>query len=222
MKCLNYVENKTSDLCGLSVKTSRFKRHDFCSNLFSFLHFIAHNVELPNKLDEFRQFYKEHSLEIKKYTEFCSTYSFKQLIKGPTRTTRSTSTFIDHILTNTQEYISQSGIIDTVVSDHSMVYCTRKISRAKYNEHKEITFRCLKNYSVDVYKEALEKASIPNYDNFGDSDLAYSDFISRLESVINVVAPIKTVGKKRTQGNGLMEKLGKRFINEINCIKNSN
>ena len=222
MKCLNYVENKTSDLCGLSVKTSRFKRHDFCSNLFSFLHFIAHNVELPNKLDEFRQFYKELSLEIKKYTEFCLTYGFKQLIKGPTRTTRSTSTFIDHILTNTQEYISQSGIIDTVVSDHSMVYCTRKISRAKYNKHKEITFRCLKNYSVDVYKEALEKLSIPNYDNFDNLDLAYSDFISRLESIINIVAHIKTVIIKITQGNGLMKQLGERFIHGRNCIKNSN
>ena len=100
------------------------------------------------------------------------TYGFKQLIKGPIGTTRSTSTLIDHILTNTHEYISQSGIIDTAVSDHSMVYCTRKISRAKYNKHKEITFRCLKNYSVDVYKEDLEKVSIPNYDNFGNPDLA--------------------------------------------------
>ena len=44
------VENKTSDLCGLPVKTSRFKRHDFCVNLFSFLHFIAYTVELPKCL----------------------------------------------------------------------------------------------------------------------------------------------------------------------------
>ena len=44
------VENKTSDLCGLPVKTSRFKRHDVCGNLFSFLHFIALNVELPKYL----------------------------------------------------------------------------------------------------------------------------------------------------------------------------
>ena len=41
------VENKTSSLCGLPVKTSRFKRHDFCGNLFSFLQFIAYTVELP-------------------------------------------------------------------------------------------------------------------------------------------------------------------------------
>ena len=56
-----------------------------------------------------------------------------------------------------------------------MIYCTRKISRAKYNKHKEITFRSLKNYSEDVYKEALEKVSIPNYDSFDNLDLAYSD-----------------------------------------------
>ena len=113
-------------------------------------------------------------------------------MKDPTRTC-NTSTLIDHILTNTQEYILQSGIIDTAVSDHSMVYCTRKISRAKYNKHKEITFRSLKNYSDDVYEEALEKVSVPNHDSFDNLDLAYSDFISRLESVINVLGPVKTV-----------------------------
>ena len=103
------------------------------------------------------------------------------------------STLIDHI-----DHISQSGIIDTAASGHSMVYCTRKISRAKYNKLKEITFRSLKNYSEDVYKEALEEVSIPNYDSFDNLDLTYSDFISRLESVINVVGPVKTVRIKNT------------------------
>ena len=39
----------------------------------------------------------------------------------------------------------------------------------------------------------MEKVSIPNYDSFENLDLAYSDFISRFESVINVIAPIKSV-----------------------------
>ena len=124
-----------------------------------------------DKPNEFSQFYKELSLDIKKYTEFCSTYGFKQLIKGPTKTTFCTSTLIDHILTYKQEYISQSGIINTAVSDHSIVYCTRKNLRAKYNKYKEITFRSLKHNSGDVYKEALEKVSIPNYDSFNNFDL---------------------------------------------------
>ena len=43
-------ENITSDLCGLPVKTTRFKRHGFCGNLFLFLHFIAYTVELPSNV----------------------------------------------------------------------------------------------------------------------------------------------------------------------------
>ena len=39
----------------------------------------------------------------------------------------------------------------------------------------------------------MEQLSIPNYDSFDNFDLGYSNFISRLESVINVVAPVKTV-----------------------------
>ena len=85
-----------------------------------------------------------------------------------------------------------------MVSDNSMVYCTRKISRAKYNKHKEINFYSIKNYSEDVYKETLEKVSTPNYDSFDNIDLTYSDFISRVGSIINVVAPVKTVRIQNT------------------------
>ena len=85
------------------------------------------------------------------------------MIKGPTRTTQHLHSYlIDHILTNTCEYIiSKSSIIDTVVSDHSMVYCALEKSQEQNAINKEITFHSLKNYSVDVYKEALEKVSIP-------------------------------------------------------------
>ena len=44
------VENKTSNLCGLTVKISRFKGHDFCGNFFSFLHFLTYIIELPKRL----------------------------------------------------------------------------------------------------------------------------------------------------------------------------
>ena len=47
------VENKTSNSCGLTVKTSQFKGHDFCGNfffLFSFLHFLTYIIELTKRL----------------------------------------------------------------------------------------------------------------------------------------------------------------------------
>ena len=85
----------------LDLNNEHYVLGDFNINL------LFKRKNIFDKPDEFRQFYKEISPEIKKYTEFCSTYGFKQLIKGPTRTTRSTSTLIDHILTNTHEFISQ-------------------------------------------------------------------------------------------------------------------
>ena len=72
-----------------------------------------------------------------------------------------------------------------------MIYCIRKISKTKYNNYEEITFCKLKFYSIDVYKKALEKVSFPNYDRFDNPDVTYSNFMNRLESVINAVALLK-------------------------------
>ena len=118
------------------------------------------------------------------------------MINCSARITCNTSTLIDYILTNSQDNISQSGVIDTAISDHNMIYCTRKILKPKYNKRKKLTFRSLRNYSVDIYKQALERASFPNYDNFHNPGIAYSDFINRHHCVVNAVAPFKTVRVK--------------------------
>ena len=118
------------------------------------------------------------------------------MINCSTRITCNSSTLTDHFLRNSQDNVSQSGVINTAISDHNMVYCTRKILKAKYNKHKELTFQLLRNYSVHIYKQALEKASFPNYDNFHNPDIAYNDFIDRNYYVVNAVAPFKTVRVK--------------------------
>ena len=44
-----------------------------------------------------------------------------------------------------------------------------------------------------MYKETLERVSLPNYENSDNPDIAYSDFITRLDCVMNAIAPFKTV-----------------------------
>ena len=146
-----------------------------------------------NKSNEIKKLDKNLLPEIKRYKEFCSMYGLSQLIDCPTRITSNTSTLIDHILTNTQENISQSGVIDTAISDHSLIYCTRKIPKAKCNRHKEKTFCSLNNYLANVYRGTLGRVSFLNYEKFNNPDVAYSDFITRLNCVINAIAPFKTV-----------------------------
>ena len=86
-------------------------------------------------------------------------YGLSQLTDYSTRVTCNTSTLIDQILTNTQENISQSGVINDAISGHSLIHCPRKIRKAKHNRHKKLTFRSLKNNLADVYKETLERFS---------------------------------------------------------------
>ena len=122
-----------------------------------------------------------------------------QIIKSPTRITCSSISLFDHILASLSERISQKGVINVGLSDHQLIYCTRKTCRIKTGVvPKKIKSRPLKNYVVDTYKHALRKANFPNYEYFEDVYRAYSDFFIKLMTLIDNVAPCKT---KRFKGN---------------------
>ena len=92
---------------------------------------------------------------INRHREFCQIHSLKQLITCPTCVTCNTSTLIDHILTNSTEKIFQSSVIDSGISDHQLIFCTRKVKRVKFHEHNNVLLRSLKHYTVNLYVEVL-------------------------------------------------------------------
>jgi hypothetical protein len=47
----------------------------------------------------------------------------------------TTTSLIDHIVTNTPEKISDSGVIHTGISDHSLIFAIRKTSVIKKQEN---------------------------------------------------------------------------------------
>ena len=143
------------------------------------------------------------SHEVKNYFQFCSVYGLEQLIKSPTRVTCSTFSLIDHIPTTFPERVSQQGIIDVGLSNHQIMYCNRKLSRTKLGTHKQITFRSLKNYTAEAYKEALSKVYFPNYENFSDVNKTYENFIQKLMSVIDKLAALLDKLLKKFKGSKL-------------------
>ena len=88
----------------------------------------------------------------KNYAQICFTLDLKRLIKHPTRITCHTSTLTDQIITNCEEKVTQIGVIDTSVSDHQIIFCLRKIKRIKKNNHKQISFYKLKNYTLENFE----------------------------------------------------------------------
>ena len=133
---------------------------------------------------------------IKRYQEFCSLHGLKQLIASPARVTDNSSSLLDHVLTNSTDRISQSGVVDTGLSDHQLIYCTKRVNRTKFNTHRYIRTRSLKNYSQSSYLEKLNEINFPNYSKFKDINDAYSDFIGKITSVIDQIAPLKEIRAK--------------------------
>ena len=134
------------------------------------------------------------SNDIKNYHQFYTMHGLKQLIKSPTRVTCSTSTLIDHILASFSSRVFQRGVIDVGISDHQLIFCTRKISRLKTGGiHKYLNFRSFKNYTVDSYKEGLKQLDFPNYETFDDVNFAYSKFFQKIMTAIEEIAPYRSL-----------------------------
>ena len=128
---------------------------------------------------------------IKKYREFCALHGLTQLIKSPTRVTKNTSTILDHILTNCSDKILQAGTMDIGLSDHQLIYCTRKKFKEKTNAKTFIKYRSLKHYTPQILIEKLRKVVFPDYSSFDNVNTGYADLIGKISLIIDEIAPVK-------------------------------
>ena len=92
-----------------------------------------------------------------KYKELCQTFSFKEITQEPTHIASTTSSLLDHILTNAGWKISQKGVIDVGLSHHQLIYCTHKILRTKANMHNQIWVWSLKKYTPELLIKELKR-----------------------------------------------------------------
>ena len=63
-----------------------------------------------------------------------------KLIKCPTHVTCNSSSILYHVLASFSDRVYQSGVIDGGISDHQLIYCTRKTARIKSYCHKHKLF----------------------------------------------------------------------------------
>ena len=103
----------------------------------------------------------------------------------PTCVSCNTSSLIDHILTNSTE----SSIIDCGMSNHQLIFCTRKVKRAKFNKHSNVFPRSLIRCTVTVFLRVLQKINFSNYECFSGIDVTYNNFLDKFMKVVNEIAP---------------------------------
>ena len=98
--------------------------------------------------------------------DFGCSYSSEQLISAPARIMEITSTFNDHVLTNSPHKVIQSGVIEMSLSDHEVIYCTRKTTKLKPNKHNDLKILTMKNDTAENFIELLKKINFSIYQTF--------------------------------------------------------
>ena len=81
--------------------------------------------------------------DTKNLMRLLTKYHPVQLIKSPTRTTASTKTVIDHIITNRPEFVSKSGVLNCGISNHDVVFIIKTQEVLKIRSLTK-TFKCQK------------------------------------------------------------------------------
>jgi hypothetical protein len=121
----------------------------------------------------------------KLYDSVLKVFNLCQMIKQPTRVTEFTSSVIDHILCNNPEKHCQSGVLNMGISDHFIVYCTRKLSKSSFNKHNNVKVRSVKSYNKDVFIEKLTEAKWESF-FFLDSNIneALGSFSTNFAAIV--------------------------------------
>ena len=135
-----------------------------------------------------------------KMTKVLDTNGFTQLIDTPTRVTNNSSSLIDHIYTNDTRKISQSGVIESGISDHFITYCTRKIVRGQIGKHNTVKTRPMKDYSKESFIDLLNECNWELVYQSRDVDEAWEKFSTMFTQVLDDIAPEKEIRiKGRTE-----------------------
>ena len=135
---------------------------------------------------------------LKKYLDLLGLFSLKNLITEPTRITSTSSSSIDHIICNSNK-ICQSGVINIGLSDHLLIYCTRKVVRGQMKQHNNVRIRSMKNYSADALSAAISAADWSGV-YCSDVNTSWNVFKKVLNNIIETLAPIKEIRlKNRTE-----------------------
>ena len=100
------------------------------------------------------------SVEAKVLLDPCNELNLSQIIKEPTRITTQTRSLLDVIIVTPLTKIKNSGVINTGISDHCLVYCIIKVKTKKPNP-KYIHVRSYKRCDPMDFKR--EVAHLPLY-----------------------------------------------------------
>ena len=138
------------------------------------------------------------------YIDSLNSFGSVPIVTIPTRVTDTTSTIIDHIITNDTFRVIKPGVIrhDNKLSDHYVIFCSISgfsISPLKVNHH---TFRDKSNLNVENYCDEMYESVnkfLADLDDLTETNynISFDSFILLVLKVIDNHSPLKKLSRKQ-------------------------
>ena len=139
-------------------------------------------------------------------------YALKQIIKGNTRITDTSTTCIDLLYTDMINII-ESGVINYNISDHLPIYLIKK--KVMNNIKKDnVEGRSYLHYNKDVYIRLLRSMDWTQFDAVTDPAMLWDYFCSNVVKALDITCPIRQLkvvdNKPEWLTNDLLVKMRQR------------
>ena len=138
---------------------------------------------------------KKNSLKLS-LGNFQKSFDLSQLKEKTICITNTSATAIDLVFTSEPEKVTQSGVLPCKISDHNVIFWTRKVTKYHFNKHSVTQIRSMKHYDVQDFRNKLNELDWYQVIYEENVDVALKRFNMFLEVVDNV-APLKTVRLKQ-------------------------
>ena len=161
---------------------------------------IEHKQLILDLMGDINSDYGKTPLDIHTRTlQFISSvYQLEQLIKEPTRVTKSSAaTVIDLIFPNMVDTIATSGVIHLGISDHSLFYAVRKFAVPKTRPIIKEVLNFKHFVEVDFIND-LNGVLWQNVECFDDPNLACQAWKSDVNAILDHHAPIRHMRVRRS------------------------
>jgi len=134
-----------------------------------------------------------------KLVNILDVYGLAQLITDPTRVTINTQSLIDLCVTNSPDKVSKSGVHHIGISDHSLVFMTRK-ARFERSPSRIIQIRSYKHFNEDNFLNDLKQMPWMDVQNYDDPNDMWVQWKNNLMNCIDLHVPLidKRVGKRNS------------------------
>jgi hypothetical protein len=128
-----------------------------------------------------------------KWADITVKFGLEQLVKTPTRISKSSSTIIDHIYTNCSYKIKEVFVSELAISDHFPICLTFStiVNISKKSKHDVIKYRSFKKFDENAFQSDLLYSGLEYLETVINPNDALNIFYDILNKTLSKHAPIK-------------------------------